>query len=667
MQRLDGVRCGLLDGIGDAEQPGRLAVDGDEHDRLALPAQGLGLRGERLGVHAELRHQCAVAERDLLAVHPAQDTLARLRLEVRCAGELDAALLRAPDDGRGQGVLAAALEARGEAQQRRLIRTCGRGDRDQLGFALGQGAGLVHHEGVDLAHHLDGLGVLEQHPHVRAAPGRHHDGHGRRQPQGARAGDDEHRHGVDERKSHGGLGTDKGPDDEGDESDDHYRRYEVTGDEIGQLLDGCAAALGLGHHLHDLREHRVGPDPLGLHDQAAGAVHGGADDAIARILLHRDGLAGDHRFVHRARALDHLAVHGNLLTGAHAQAVAGPDLIEGHVLLAAVRVDAPRGLGCKTEERTDGRTGAAAGFQLQHLPEQHQGGDHRGRLEVHGDLAMGVAERRREDPGQHRRHHAVGVGDAHAEPDEREHVEAAVHQRAPEAHEEGRAAPQHHRGGEHQLGPAHDPRRAQPLEGQTHVLAHGDDDQRHGERRAHPEAARHVDELGVLLLLEGHRARLERHAADGALARRVAHDLGVHGAHVLGPRRRRARRLGLERHAALGARARTVLLHPGAHGAHVLDARCRPGLGDLPAQVALGVLGELRAAAGAAEAVGLARVGVAVLALGGDRHPAYGVGHPCLDLGVRPHGRLLDVLRSHRLSPLSTPSLNGPAPPRGTR
>lgn len=35
-------------------------------------------------------------------------------------------------------------------------------------MTLGQGAGLVHHQRIDLAQHLDGLGVLEQRPGATA-------------------------------------------------------------------------------------------------------------------------------------------------------------------------------------------------------------------------------------------------------------------------------------------------------------------------------------------------------------------------------------------------------------------------------------------------------------------------------------------------------------------
>ena len=46
-----------------------------------------------------------------------------------------------------------------------------------------------------------------------------------------------------------------------------HRRHKVARDHIGQLLDRRPAALGLGDHLHDLREQGVGPDFLGRESQ----------------------------------------------------------------------------------------------------------------------------------------------------------------------------------------------------------------------------------------------------------------------------------------------------------------------------------------------------------------------------------------------------------------
>src|SRR5690606_19670146 len=54
----------------------------------------------------------------------------------------------------------------------------------------------------------------------------------------------------------------------------------------------------------------------------------------------------------------------------------------------------------------------------------------------------------------------------------------------------------------------------------------------HGQRQRPPESPREVDELGVLLVLESGKERLERHSADRAVARRIAADLRMHRTRV---------------------------------------------------------------------------------------------------------------------------------------
>ncbi len=109
------------------------------------------------------------------------------------------------------------------------------------------------------------------------------------------------------------------------------RRHEVRRDLVGQTLNRRAGPLRLAHHADDLGEHRLGPDALGPHHQAAGAVDRAADHAVARAFLHRDRLAADHRFVDRASALDHDAVDRDFLAGPDAQPIARDDLLERHV------------------------------------------------------------------------------------------------------------------------------------------------------------------------------------------------------------------------------------------------------------------------------------------------------------------------------------------------
>ena len=165
--------------------------------------------------------------------------------------------------------------------------------------------------------------------------------------------------------------------------------------------------------------------------------------------------------------------------------------------------------------------GLAPGPQLEHLAEQDQRRDDRGGLEVDRDVPVMVAERGREDAGEERRDDAVDVRRAGAERDQREHVEAAVHDARPSR---GRRTASRPRG-----RPA-----SRARAGSRRATARGRDARSSaGRRSSRPSRGgaagpcrarqiqnrrRHVHELGVRVV-PGRRHRLERHAADRADSR----------------------------------------------------------------------------------------------------------------------------------------------------
>ena len=102
------------------------------------------------------------------------------------------------------------------------------------------------------------------------------------------------------------------------------------------------------------------------------------------------------------RAVEDDAVDRDALAGPDAQPIADVHVLERDVVLGAVWLDLPRRLRRKTEQFANRRARAAARAQLQHLPEQHEHDDDRGRLEIDGDLAV-HAERVRKESGRDRR------------------------------------------------------------------------------------------------------------------------------------------------------------------------------------------------------------------------------------------------------------------------
>ena len=365
-------RC-RLHGVGDRDQAGRRPVGRDVHHRRTLAPQLVGARGCLGDIDLELLHQRPVAERHLGTFHGADDALAGDRAEVGGRSDRDPSLFGGGDDGRCQGMLARALERSREPQQVGLGAASQGNDRGDLGLALGQRAGLVDHDGVDLLQPLERFRVLDQDAQARAAADAHHDRHRGGKAQGAGAGDDQHRDGGDQAVGERGRRAPQPPGNERDRGDRDHRRHEPAGDLVGEPLDRRARALRLGHHLDDAREHRLLADLLRAHDEAAPAVERAADDLGPGLLLDRQRLAGDHALVDRARSFDDLAVDRHAIARPHPQPIVREHLVEGHFLVAAILTQPARGLGSQVEERLDGAAGLLARAQLEHLAQEAPG------------------------------------------------------------------------------------------------------------------------------------------------------------------------------------------------------------------------------------------------------------------------------------------------------
>ena len=125
--------------------------------------------------------------------------------------------------------------------------------------------------------------------------------------------------------------------DEGEHRNRQHCRHENARDLVGETLNGRAATLGFGNHVHDLSEQRVAADPLGAHDETARAIDGAARHLVADSFFHRERFPGDHRLFHAGVAFDHRAIHGHLVTRNHAQPVADFHLVERDFMIAPRR------------------------------------------------------------------------------------------------------------------------------------------------------------------------------------------------------------------------------------------------------------------------------------------------------------------------------------------
>ena len=229
LERRQRFRRACLDRIGDREQPGQAAIDGEEHDagafaRAALPpaAASASTATPASFISARVAEQRPPGRRPCRARRCPCPT--RSSRACRARGRA-----RAPRDDRlGQRMLAALVEARREAQHL-VFAMAGDGDGAvEGGLALGQRAGLVDDQGVDLAQVLDRRGIAEQHALRRRLARRHHDRHRRGQAERAGAGDDEHRDGVDQAVDPARLGTEQAPGDEGQHGDADHRRARTS-------------------------------------------------------------------------------------------------------------------------------------------------------------------------------------------------------------------------------------------------------------------------------------------------------------------------------------------------------------------------------------------------------------------------------------------------------
>ena len=203
-------------------------------------------------------------------------------------------------DGARDRVLGAVLDGARQPQHLVGVLAVGGHHVGEGHLAGRHGAGLVEHDGVDAPGRLEHLGTLDEDAELGAAAGADHEGGRRRQPERARARDDQH----GDRGGEGGgrpapLPIQKPRVRDGERDHD---RHEDAGDPVGEPLHLGLAVLGVLDEPRHLRELGVGSDAGGADDEPSAGVDGGADDGVTDADLDRDRLAGQHRGVDRGRA-----------------------------------------------------------------------------------------------------------------------------------------------------------------------------------------------------------------------------------------------------------------------------------------------------------------------------------------------------------------------------
>jgi hypothetical protein len=71
-----------LDRVGDSDEAGRLTIDSNQHDPLALASPGFGCAGERRRVDGKRRQESVIADRHSSAADRGDRALAGFGVEV---------------------------------------------------------------------------------------------------------------------------------------------------------------------------------------------------------------------------------------------------------------------------------------------------------------------------------------------------------------------------------------------------------------------------------------------------------------------------------------------------------------------------------------------------------------------------------------------------------
>ncbi len=222
-------------------------------------------------------------------------------------------------------------------------------DRCHLRPAAGQSARLVQDDVGHPGRVLDGCPVPDQDAGLRSSAGGDHQGGWRGQAHGARAGDDQHSDRRRKGQREARLRPEDHPGRERDGRHGGHGRDEPGHDPVDGPLDRWLRALRRADQPRDLGQRGVGAQPVGADEQGAVGVQRPAGHPVADDPLDRDRLAGEHRLVDGAAALDHDAVDRHPFPWADPDQVACGHLGERHLHLAAV-TDHPRDGGLEAEK-----------------------------------------------------------------------------------------------------------------------------------------------------------------------------------------------------------------------------------------------------------------------------------------------------------------------------
>ena len=267
-------------------------------------------------------------------------------------------------------MLGRALERAGERQCLCSVDASSRDDVDERHPSGGHRARLVQQDRVHAPRRLENLRALDEDPELRATTRADEERGRRREPERARAGDDQHgdRGREGERRRFAG----EEPERERPDRENEHDRHEDGGDPVREPLHRRLARLRVCDEPRDLRERRLAPDACRAHDEPAAEVDRRARDLGSRGDLDRGALAGQQRPVDCGAALDHDAVGRDLLARPNDEDRPDGELVDRDAALDPVVSDHAGLLRPELDEGTQGGTCPALRSRLEVSPGENE-------------------------------------------------------------------------------------------------------------------------------------------------------------------------------------------------------------------------------------------------------------------------------------------------------
>ena len=311
-----------------------------------------------------------------------------------------------------------------------------------LGAPFGQRPGLVQYYDIHFHGRFETLGIFYQDAVLGPFADSGHDGSGRRQPQGAGAGDNEHRDQRQQAVREPVLRIEQHPCRERDEGDADNHGHEDACNAVHELLHRGFAALRLLHQPDDLCQKGLAADLCGREAETSPLVDGSGEHRVAGTFGRRDGFSGEHAFVDIRTALGYRSVHGDPFARTCEEQVAGAYLADRSFVLLSVRTDTDHGCGLQPHQFADGLRGVVAGAGFEQASQQDEGNDDARRLEIDvGMNAPGFPE-----SGKEHVRHAEKIGHSGASGHQRVHVGRAAAELPPGIDEKITPQYEYHRG-----------------------------------------------------------------------------------------------------------------------------------------------------------------------------------------------------------------------------